>query len=173
MHSHSSLLVSSAMAALTFIATETRAQTSTPPPTIDTPAGKMVVIDGSRNPSDIPEHALWRHCFYKLAHAKRLNATDYIDSIGLSREDLAQVLKTAEQQAARDDACAKRIEAQPDASQEITLDCRYRDLEARGRLLERMSPEGREQLRIWGDGIRRGMTVYWPAKDIEQFKRPY
>ncbi len=124
MHSHTWLLVSQAMFALTCIATDTRAQTSAPPTTIDTPAGKMVVIDGSRNPSDIPDHALWRHCFYKLAHAKRLTATDYIDSIGLSREDLTQVLKTAEQQAARDEACAQRIEAEPHALQEITLDCR-------------------------------------------------
>jgi hypothetical protein len=188
MHPHSWQMVSHAMFTLMlFIANPTRAQTSAPPTTMDTPAGKMIVIDGSKSPGDIPEHAWWRHCFYKLAHASRLKATDYIDSLGLSPDDMSQVLRTAGQQAARDDECAKRIEgrqrelqaqgARPealaDAWQAITIDCRARDLDARDRLFERLTPEGREQLRVWADGIRRGMTVYWPANDIEQFKRPY
>lgn len=151
------------------------------------PAGKMVVIDGSKNPSDIPEHAYWRHCFHKLAHAKRLNADDYVETIGLSKEDADTVLTVANRQAARDDECARRIDARQSelraqsakpealsqAFQDVTLDCRYRDLEARDRLLDSLSPEGRVNLRAWAEGIRRGMTVYCPANDLEQFKRPY
>jgi len=154
---------------------------------IDTPDGTMIVIDGSQHPEEIPEHWYWRHCFHKLSQTKRLGLNDYIQSIGLSPEDMASALKVADGQAARDIDCAKRIEsrqaelkaqgAKPEALaqafQDVTLECRYLDLEARDRLLEMLSVEGKERLCAWAVSIRRQMTVYWPAKDIEQFKRPY
>ncbi len=170
------------------MATSVGAQLSPPElTTIDTPAGKMVVVDGSKDPSEIPEHAVWRHGFYKLAHAKRLNLDDYIGAIGLSLEDTERVLNTANLQAARDDDCWKRLDARQSelraqsatpealahAFQEVTVECRCRDLEARDRLLDSLSSQGRAHLRAWAESIRRGMRVYWPANDIEQFKRPY
>jgi hypothetical protein len=152
----------------------------------DTPAGKVYVIVGSEHPEGIPEHSYWRHSFHKLANIKKLNSTDRLDAIGLSAKELALVMKTAADQDQRDLDCKKSMTEKQDALKDqhasadainqvyfdVTLECRYNDLAARDRLLEGLSPEGREQLVAWVQRTRRGMTVYVPVNELEFFRRP-
>ena len=152
----------------------------------DSPAGKVYVIAGSEHPEDIPEHSYWRHSFHKLANIKKLDSTERLDAIGLSSKELALVLKTAADQEQRDLDCKKSMTEKQEALKDqhasaeainqvyfdVTLECRYKDLAARDQLLEGLSPDGREQLMVWVQRTRRGMTVYVPVNELEFFRRP-
>jgi hypothetical protein len=152
----------------------------------NTPIGKVYVIEGKEHPEDIPEHAYWRHSFYKLANMKKLNATDRLAEIGLSTKELTLVLETAGEQETRDNDCRKAMTDGQDALKaqhasedainkvyfDVTLACRDKDLAARDTLLEALSPEGRDQLLAWVQNTRRGMTVYVPVNELEFYRRP-
>jgi hypothetical protein len=154
----------------------------------DSPFGKMLVIEGKDTPEAIPQHWYWRHVFLKLSSIKKLdNGQPWLDRIGLSSADLAQVLKVANAQEQRDNDCLKGItdkqdelkqhHAKPDAINQVyydqTLECRYRDLAARDALLEQLTPEGRERLVAWAEETRRSMTVHIRADEFDHFKKPY
>ena len=155
-------------------------------PQEETPVGKVYVIKGSEYPEDIPEHWYWRHSFHKLANIKTLNSTERLDAIGLSSKELALVMKTAADQEQRDLDCKKSMTEKQDALKDqhasveainqvyfdVTIECRYKDLAARDKLLEGLSPDGREQLMAWIQRTRRGITVYVPVNELEFFRRP-
>jgi hypothetical protein len=154
----------------------------------DSPFGTMLVIEGKDTPEAIPQHCYWRHVFLKLSSIKKLESGQpWLERIGLSPAELAQVLEVAKAQEQRDNDCLKGItdkqdelkrqHATPDAINQVyydqTIECRSRDLAARDALLEHLTPEGRERLVAWAEATRRSMTVHIRADEFDHFKKPY
>ncbi len=149
-------------------------------------APALVMIDGSAAPAAIPEHWLWREVFYTVDMVRRKNLEIVRQTLTLRPSEFAVLYREAAAQRTRDDACLKRIEdhrraleeqkaasdAIARAFQDDTIECRWRDLEARDRVLAALGPESLVAFQAWVEEHRRTIKVWVPASDIEHFKRP-
>lgn len=165
-------------------------QAVSPPSTSSTspqvPEG-TIKIEGSEHPEQIPDHWVWRAAFLKLATFKQEGQEASLESVlPLSEADAKVIYKEASLQLRRDDECLRAIQAKqtelsesrasPDASQraldELTIECRVKDLDAADRVLDALSEEGRTSLQAWLERKRRGMTAFVPSRDRETFRLP-
>lgn len=147
---------------------------------------EMVEINGADHPEAIPDYLAWQTGFSKLAHIKDRNIVPALDALALTRDDLALAYQESAKQSERDDACgektrrlmeAKRAQkAKPrdieTAVRPLILDCRQITLDAKDRLLNRLSPEGRSKLESWIDESRRTIRVQIRKDQLDFFRRP-
>jgi hypothetical protein len=156
----------------------------------------MVVIDGRVEPERIPEYALWRGAFYVVAHLKReraskgtprtfpmIGAPDGTNTpMELSERDADLLEAEAARQRERDVACdaglqriirqltdeGKNPDQIADALVDPIIECRWKDLEARDRVLSQMSEEGAALVRAWVNGQR-----YTSSLSVTKRELPY
>lgn len=153
-------------------------------PDSSTPAPGMVEIDGAKTPELLPEYLVWTQGLSGLSIIKRDNITPALEELRLSSRDADLAFAEARRQDDRDRQCADRtrrvMEAMRNAEpakievalRPAILACRWEVLDARDRLLDAMSPEGRATLTAWVLDGRRGIKAYVPKGDLEFFKQP-
>lgn len=150
---------------------------------------EMVEIDGAKNPELIPEYLVWATGFQTLALMKEHNiraGEKFLTRLTLSDPDAALVFGEADRHMARSNRCHEKgaaifsdmsaqkrkigeIEA---AMQANTLECRWALLMAKDRLLESMSPEGRDLLVRWMLDERVKLKSFVVKSDLEFFRQP-
>jgi hypothetical protein len=145
---------------------------------------RFVEIDGSKNPQDIPEWVAWETGFSMLALAHSKGSLAVPASLGLSGGEADLVFREAAAQLTRDSACQKRVERlRPllgrekidvinEKTKTIQLDCRWKTLEARDRLLAALSPEGQTSLLKWVSDRKSGIHVRVPKAELDHYRRP-
>ena len=146
-------------------------------------------MDGAKNPELIPEYLVWGTGFQTLALMKEHNiraGEKFLSRLTLSGQDAALVFGEADRHMARSGSCHEKgaaifsdmsarkqkigeIEA---AMQANTLECRWALLMAKDRLLESMSPEGRDLLVRWMLDERVKLKPYVVKSDLEFFRQP-
>ncbi len=144
-----------------------------------------VEIDGSKHPEQVPEWVTWQTAFSTLSLAERSESKAIPESLEMSDADKQLVFAAARQQAARDGACQKKVDAlkpllgKAEASvinqrtHEIQLECRQRTLDAADSLMKALSPEGRTSMAAWLQTIKAGIHVRVPKDELDHFHRPY
>jgi len=155
--------------------------------------GKMLRIDGGKQPELIPEYLIWRNTF--LAIKERLGeppaghdpwTRDLLAA--LPTPDRAALEHEATAQAKRDEACFKQLDTMRDTLlarlgtiespefagpiNDLTLECRQLDLAARDRLLATFTDEGRAALQAFVEHQRTTTTVFVLARDLDFYKLP-
>lgn len=165
-------------------------QAVSPPSTSSTspqvPEG-TIKIEGSEHPEQIPDHWVWRAAFLRLATLQQAGQEADLDSVlPLSPSDAKAVYKEAALQSRRDADCLRAIQSKQDelraqqasaaviqqALDELTIECRVKDLDAADRVLDALSEEGRVAMQSWLESGRRTTTAYVPIRDKNLFKLP-
>jgi hypothetical protein len=148
------------------------------------PPSDYVEIDGSKNPQDIPEWDAWLAAFRVLSIANRKGSIAVPASLGLSDADLRLVFAEAAEQDKRNRVCEERVERlRPllgkekvevinERTRTLQLECRWMTLQARDRLLEALSAEGRTALAAWVSEQKAAMRVMVPKAELEHYKQP-
>ena len=154
-------------------------------------SSEIVVIEGRKNPSQIPEWVTWEHAFIILS-AWRGKDSGFTHDLreGLSTEELDvlereaagqrerrdQAVREAEplkaEYAARDPADQKLLASLNDRMQDINLTYRRATLEARNRVLEALRPESQSLLLSWIGDIRADIVSRVPKADLERWRAP-
>jgi hypothetical protein len=149
------------------------------------PGDEYVEIDGGKNPGDIPEWSAWETSFRNLALAKRKGSVAIPRSLKMSEADQKLVFAEAMNQAARDQACDKRVDAlRPlvgkvdnktiwERNWEILIDCRQATLDAGQQLLKQLSPEAQVAMQAWVAETKRHIWARIPKSEIDHYRRPY
>jgi hypothetical protein len=171
-----------AVAALVLFTELAHAQHTTPPRFSTPRPSEYVQIDGSRNPEMIPQWAVWAFAFRVIAGGSRAIPTVVLQH--LSEEEAADVLKEAVADRKWDADCQQRVlrlrplllseraQAINERTRAIQLDCRWRTLHARDRLLARLGPEGRIALVRWVESAKSGMQVSVPRRELAHYQQP-
>jgi hypothetical protein len=171
------------VAALLLLTHQTTSAQSKTPPRFSTPRpSEYVHIDGSRNPEMIPQWATWAFAFRVIAGGSRLIPTVVLGH--LSEAEAAEVVKEATADQKRDAECQERVlRLRPlllteraavinEKTREIQLECRWRTLRARDRLLARLRPEGQIALIQWVESTKSGMEVSVPKRELAHYQQP-
>lgn len=165
-------------------------QAVSPPSTNSTspqvPEG-TIKIEGSEHPEQIPDHWVWRASFLMFATLAQAGQEKDLDSVlTLSPDDSKVLYKEAGLQARRDADCLRAIQSRQDelraqraspaviqtALDEVTIECRTKDLEAGDRVLDALTEDGRAAVLQWLERRRRNMIALVPVRDRDLFKLP-
>jgi hypothetical protein len=151
----------------------------------------VVVIDGSKNPSMLPEWLVWEQAFLIISgwQGKDSGITHEL-RMALAREELELLEREAGLQgerqehagrdadplrarfAARDPNDTKLLALLNDQMQEVNLKYRRATLEARNRVFEHLSPESQSVLMSWIGDIRAGIVSKVAKSDLERWRAP-
>jgi len=143
---------------------------------------KMVELKGAQ----IPEHAVWRHVFHKLADAKKNNVEWALDEVKLPPAERELLLREAGAQSRRDAKCQEVMERRVGPllnsgksmdeilaeQHKVQLECRSDVLAARDRVLTTLSNESQATLRAWINERREGITVTIAESEVAKFMQP-
>jgi hypothetical protein len=147
----------------------------------------MTEIDGEKTPELIPDHVVWRGALNFLGELRRNGDEAGIsDLIPLSKSDFEIVYREALTQRTRDEACQKKYrarekaladahasaEASASALDDVLIECRTMDLDAGDRVLDALSPEGRQVFTTYLERRRRSMSVLVPDREVKNFRLP-
>lgn len=154
-------------------------------------ASDIVVIDGKKNPSQIPEWVTWEHAFLTVAgwrgkdsgithELRTMMAKEEFEALEGEAVRQSERMNHAEQEAAplreryasRDRKDTKLLALLNDQMQDVNLRYRRATLEARNRLLERLSPESQSVLASWIGDIRAGIVSRVAKADLERWRAP-
>jgi hypothetical protein len=148
---------------------------------------KTTEIEGSAHPELIPDHAVWRSAFLRLSETRRMRGeAELAYDLPLAKADAGVLYAEAVLEPQRDAACASRYRARQEALRQesappkaaaralddITIDCRAKDLDAADRVLDAMSEEGRQILTAWLEKSRRSMTMLVPEHELATYRLP-
>jgi hypothetical protein len=152
---------------------------------------EIVVIDGKKNPSQIPEWLAWEQAFVLVAawrgkdsgftHDLRTAfSTDEFDV--LEREAAAQSERADQASleaeplrllyANRDQTDQTSVAALTDRMQDVNVKYRRATLEARNRVLEALRPESQSLLLSWIGDIRADIVSRVPKGELERWRAP-
>jgi hypothetical protein len=149
----------------------------------------FIKIDGRTEPHRIPQYVVWRTGLRYLAtflDQKDLNPLLDDPLLIVPAADRERVSIEAYAQRRRDDACWERQEARNDemvkqgksfpdlydALLAIDMACRVEVIEARDRLLSKLTPEGQQALTAWIEEARAGISVYVPERELKTYWYP-
>jgi hypothetical protein len=134
----------------------------------------------------IPQWKAWEAAFDLLAAGKRGGAVQLDRELEMSEADKALVYAEAARHVARWNAHKKQVleELEPllakmkreellPRNRAMILEYRQQVLDGSQRLLQRLSPEGRERLPQWVEQLKASITVTAPKSELEFFRRPY
>jgi len=157
------------------------------PPVAQQPPPKTTEIAGSEHPELIPDHALWRSTFHRLAETRRIRGeAELAYDLPLAKADAEVLYAEAVLEPQRDAACESRYRAKQEALRQekaapreaaralddITIDCRAKDLDAADRVLDAVSEEGRQILAAWLEKHRKSMTIFVPEHELATYRLP-
>jgi hypothetical protein len=153
------------------------------PPKFSSPeTSAMIEIDGAKNPEMIPQWSAWEFAFRVIAGGSRMLPSTVHHAV--SKEEAAIIVGEAVESRKRDAACQGRmLKLQPllltaKASEinrrqaEIQIDCRWQTLQARDRLLEQLSPEGRLALIDFVESTKAGTRVTIAKRELAHYQQP-
>ena len=153
-------------------------------------APKMVVIDGSKTPDEIPQYLMWESAFRiftRLSPVDDLPEGSGIDiQAFLPRREWLAVLAEAKVQVAAQEACRTAGTARLDelrklkrSNSEIYEDlanvavaCREESITSGERLASRLSQSGRDYLLRWVRESRKSMSLEIAESELAFFRRP-
>ena len=166
------------LVAVTVVAVTAHGQTQTPPPQAD-----IVVIDGSKNPELIPQWHVWGHAFRVFSGGRRELPTSIWFLV--SKEETQLVMKEADAVRKSDAECAERamrtygllkkgesLKSVDVKMHAITVECRWKTLQARDRILEGLNPEARIALVKFVEECKDGMTITVPKSGLARYFEP-
>jgi hypothetical protein len=153
-------------------------------------APKMVVIDGSKTPDEIPQYLMWETAFRFFTRLPPVD--DLPERSGhpvqafLARPDWSAVLAEAKLQVAAQEACRTAFQARldelrklkrsdRDISEELatmTVACREESIKSGERLASRLSPAGRDYFLKWVRDSRKSISAEIAEPDLAFFRRP-
>jgi hypothetical protein len=159
---------------------------------VQLPSGKVtlppewVEIDGAKTPELIPEHVTWGGALDTIALLVEKDVTTEgpLTALQLADADRQLVFDEAARHRKRRAACdlnARRAaealtERTPDKEIAVlraeTLKCREALLDAKDRLLRRLTVEGAAELERWALDERRNTRVFMPRSEVEFWKLP-
>ena len=147
------------------------------------PTGEVVFIDGSKNPEMIPEWRVWGYAFRVFSGGRRELPTSVWFLV--SKEETQRIMKEADAVQKSDADCAERamrthgllkngespkaVDAKMHA---ITVECRWKTLHARDRILEGLNPEARIALIKFVEDCKQGITVTVPKSGLARYLEP-
>jgi hypothetical protein len=151
----------------------------------------IVVIDGKKNPSQLPEWLVWEHAFMQIGMLKG-KETSFTQSLKeelsvqeydfLEREALAQdrrveeAAKEAEplqeQYQKGDPRDVKLMSALNDQLQDLNLRYRRATLDARDRVLQALRLESQSAVLSWLGELRAGMVARVSKSELERWRAP-
>jgi len=159
---------------------------------IQAPTGsdpEEVVLDGSKNPDIFPEWFVWEHTLQWVggAGAAGTRPVPLRQELGVSRTELTflleevrklkllQVILASQLSETRtaEHGKGKSEEQIRDATETVNLAYRYKILEARQRIYDRLSPASLIRLRSWMSEIMKGTTVQLRGRAIKAFRYPW
>jgi hypothetical protein len=154
-------------------------------------SSNIVVIDGSKNPSMLPEWLVWEQAFLIVAGWRgRDSGITHDLRMALSKDEVELLEREAAMQSERQNQAGR--EAEPlraryatrdpkdekllallnDQMQNVNLRYRRATLEARNRVLERLSLESQSVLTSWIGDIRAGIVSRVAKADLERWRAP-
>ncbi len=145
-------------------------------------AVQWVHIDGAKNPELIPEWSAWEDVFSTIAGGSKQLPTNVLKKV--SKEEADLVLSESEASVKRTAECNARILAlKPlvgkentrtltDRTRQIRLECRWRNLYARDRVMTALNPEGRAAMNEFVDLIKAGTNVTVARSELSFFRQP-
>ena len=144
---------------------------------------EIIVIDGGRNPELIPQWHAWGYVFRVIAGGPRELPTSVLLVVSKDEEKLVKAEADVVQKS--DAACAERsikaygllkqgesvtsVDAKMHA---ITVECRWKTLQARDRILEGLNPEARVALIKFVEDCKQGMTIKVPKNGFARYLEP-
>jgi hypothetical protein len=156
-------------------------QAQQPTITLGPDGPKVIVIDGSKDPSAIPQWLAWERTFGAL----NTHPQGHIPVWNMSDKETEITMAAARAAAAADDRCnanlTKRMDSlkssyKPDAlwteNKRLIVGCRQETLDHADRLIEQLSPQGRQALLAWLDDRRRSTTSYVFEKEMAFYRSP-
>jgi hypothetical protein len=146
-----------------------------------------VIIDGSKNPQLFPQWFIWELTFQRLSGDMTKRPIPLHRELGVTEDELKFVLdevrsfqqiqqalaKQLRETRNAEIARGKRDDEVQDATHAVNLDYRFKVLESRQRIHERLSPESLIRLRAWIDQGIRGTKVRLRGRAVEFFKQPW
>jgi hypothetical protein len=145
--------------------------------------GEVVVIDGAKNPEQIPQWYVWGYAFRIFSGGPRELPTSvwYL----VSKEERQLVMKQADGVQKSDTECAERairthgllkqgesLTSVDTKMHAITVECRWKTLHARDRILEGLNPEARIALIKFVEDCKQGITVTIPKNGLARYFEP-
>jgi hypothetical protein len=154
-------------------------------------AADMVVIDGKKNPSQIPEWLAWQQGFVTLAgwrgkdsgfnhdlrEALSKEEFDLFEREALAQDDrMEQATKEAEPLRSlydtRDPTDRRLVATLDEKMYEVNLKYRRAVLEARNRVLEALRPESQSVVLSWIGDIRSDIVFKVPKGELTRWRAP-
>lgn len=149
-------------------------------------ATEMVTIDGSKNPELIPEWLVWQETFKTLALVANKEGSLFKEGLVLSDKEAALLYGEAGQQTERERRCFASLDqrhkelsaagVKPEVMQkdlqDREVDCRWKTLEARDRVLKGLGPDGQASLLTWTQDVRRSIKSTVSQAGLAHYKRP-
>ena len=154
-------------------------------------ASDLLVIDGKKDPAQLPEWLVWEHAFMQIAMLKDKDTSITLalkqglakEEFGLlEREALAQdgrlekAVKEAEplqeQFKKRDPNDTKLMSSLNDQMQDLNVRYRRNTLDARDRVLQALRPESQQVLSEWLGELRASIIVRVSKRDLERWRAP-
>lgn len=164
--------------AVIVIAVTAHVHSQTPPRSED-----IIVIDGGKSPELIPQWHAWGYVFRVIAGGPRELPTSVLLVVSKDEEKLVKVEADAVQKS--DAACAERsiktygllkqgesVKSVDVKMHAITLECRWKTLHARDRILEALNPEARIALIKFVEDSKHGMTIKVPKNGFARYLEP-
>jgi hypothetical protein len=146
------------------------------------PPSEMVKIDGSKNPELIPQWSVWSFAFRVIAGGTKAIPTAVL--VHLSKEEAELLRREADVDVKNDADCRERVlrlvpllqkedaKTINEKTREINLDCRWRTLGSRDRVLAGLTAEGQAALSDWVESNKAGMQVSVPKRELSFFRQP-
>lgn len=149
-------------------------------------SSNMITIDGSKNPELLPEWLVWQQTLETLALIEHKDAPAFKHDLVLSDAERVLVYREASQQPERERKCFASLDqrhkelsaagVKPDVMQkdleDREVECRWKVLEARDRILGGLSPEAQASLLSWIGGTRAAIRITVSREGLAHFKRP-
>jgi hypothetical protein len=156
-------------------------QAQQPTITLGPEGPKVIVIDGSKDPSAIPQWLAWQRTFHALNSMQQghFPVWDMPDkeseiSVAAARAAVAAEGRCNTELTKRMDSVKSSYK--PDAlwaeNKRLIVGCRQETLDHADRLIERLSPQGRQALLAWLEDRRRSTTSYVFEKEMAFYRSP-
>ncbi len=144
---------------------------------------EMLTIDGSKNPELIPQWSSWGYAFRIFSGGPRELPTSVL--LHVSKDEAQLVMKESDNVQKIDRECVERLiktyellktgEAARSVDTKmhaITVECRWKTLHARDRILAGLNPEARLALVAFVEDTKRGVKVLVPKAGLARYLEP-
>jgi hypothetical protein len=168
--------------ALLVVPLSASAQDKSPPHSPGPPSSELIHVDGSKNPELVPQWSAWAFAFRLIAGGPGMLPT--VVDRAVSKDEAAMILREAQAAQKIDPACERRMSRlRPLIGKEkastldakaraITVDCRWRTLNVRDRVLRALRPEGQAALIAFVESTKAGTTFTLTKRQLPRFMEP-